>query len=187
MLSHDALRLDLADLQRLLDALAAQVAAGRPLKKWQLEAAQGAWRYHQHMLTVHHDTEEREQLDFVLGGCAGALYAQPALESPSIKPTSFLASCCRCPPRCPPLQSCTSRCCAPGLKCRTSRASTTSAFWSLCRCVEGSPRRGAVNVAGARACWKERCAAVRNAVATTKQPGWMPLLHLLPAGVQRHV
>lgn len=59
VLSHDALRLDMEDLQRLLDALSAQVAAGRPLEKWQLEAAQGAWRYHAHMLTVHHDTEEQ--------------------------------------------------------------------------------------------------------------------------------
>ncbi|PRW56738.1 pyrophosphate--fructose 6-phosphate 1-phosphotransferase subunit beta [Chlorella sorokiniana] len=41
VLSHDALRLDMDDLQRLLDALSTQVAAGRPLEKWQLEAAQG--------------------------------------------------------------------------------------------------------------------------------------------------
>ena len=88
MLSHDALRLDLADLQRLLDALAAQVAAGRPLKKWQLEAAQGAWRYHQHMLMVHHDTEEREQLDFVWGDVLGlsmlSLHVRVPASSPPV-------------------------------------------------------------------------------------------------------
>ncbi|KAL4443791.1 hypothetical protein ABPG75_011528 [Micractinium tetrahymenae] len=58
VLSHDALRLDLADLQRLLDALAAQAAAGRPLQRAQVEAAAAAWRYFEHMLGVHHDTEE---------------------------------------------------------------------------------------------------------------------------------
>lgn len=58
VLSHDALRLDLQDMQRLLDSLSSQAAAGRPLQPWQLKAALHAWRYHEHMLRVHHQTEE---------------------------------------------------------------------------------------------------------------------------------
>ncbi|PSC71488.1 hypothetical protein C2E20_5000 [Micractinium conductrix] len=58
VLSHDALRLDLSDLERLVDALQVAAAAGRPPSAEQLAVARAAWQYHAHMLTVHHDTEE---------------------------------------------------------------------------------------------------------------------------------
>ncbi|KAI7839309.1 hypothetical protein COHA_007007 [Chlorella ohadii] len=58
VLSHDALRLDMEDLQRLLDALSAQARA--LCNRWcHVGRPELAWRYHAHMLTVHHDTEEQ--------------------------------------------------------------------------------------------------------------------------------
>lgn len=58
MLSHDALRLDLADFSRLLSALEAQLAAGRPVEAWQAAAIRRYWQQVVHMLVVHHDSEE---------------------------------------------------------------------------------------------------------------------------------
>ena len=58
MLSHDALRLDLEDFGRLLSALRAQLAAGRPVEAWQADAVRRFWRHALHMLVVHHDSEE---------------------------------------------------------------------------------------------------------------------------------
>lgn len=60
VLSHNARRLDLADFQRLLDALAAQVATGRPLERWQLKVAQRAWYFQQRLLRVSNYSHERE-------------------------------------------------------------------------------------------------------------------------------
>lgn len=156
VLSHDALRLDLADLQRLLDALQAQAAAGRPLQRWQLQAAQAAWAYHAHMLTVHHDTEERERAPGCLaaglqrraqaverweGGAGLEHSSEHATCHPAAQPSPAPRTACaaaplphtRVPRRAPPPhpeQSSTSRCCARGSRCRPSRAPTTSASWA---------------------------------------------------------
>lgn len=58
VLSHDALRLDMDDMSRLLEALYQQAESGRAVEQWQVDAAAEAWRYHAHMLTVHHESEE---------------------------------------------------------------------------------------------------------------------------------
>ena len=63
MLSHNALRLDLTDFDRLLVALRSQLAAGKPLEAWQADAIRRYWKQAVHMLVIHHDSEE--------GGLAG--------------------------------------------------------------------------------------------------------------------
>ncbi|GAB4820685.1 hypothetical protein N2152v2_007731 [Parachlorella kessleri] len=58
VLSHNALRLDLKDFDRLLVALRSQLAAGKPLEAWQADAIRRYWKQAVHMLVVHHDSEE---------------------------------------------------------------------------------------------------------------------------------
>ncbi len=58
VLSHNTLRLDLADFERLLGALRQQLEGGRPIAAWQAAAIRRYWQQAVHMLVVHHDSEE---------------------------------------------------------------------------------------------------------------------------------
>lgn len=58
VLSHDALRLDMADFASFLEALVPRLEAGRSLQPAQATAVRRCWDQFCHMLTVHHDSEE---------------------------------------------------------------------------------------------------------------------------------